>query len=149
MRKNFGPFRKSWRVSVDDYVVDKTLTLIGIAPLQGRRTRLDRSSQSDYYWHYYPQEEVDIMHAKDYLSATALSKKTAATLDALEKGEAEKLIILKNNTPKAVLLSIEAYEAIEEEMEDLRLTALALARLETFKSKEALSHEYMMDKFGR
>jgi len=89
------------------------------------------------------------MHAKDYLSATALSKKTAATLDALEKGEAEKLIILKNNTPKAVLLSIEAYEAIEEEMEDLRLTALALARLETFKSKEALSHEYMMDKFGR
>ena len=89
------------------------------------------------------------MRAKEYLSATALSKKTAATLDALEKGEAEKLIILKNNIPKAVLLSVEAYEAIEEEMEDLRLTALALARLETFKPKEALSHGYMMEKFGR
>jgi len=46
------------------------------------------------------------MRAKEYLSATALSKRTAATLDALEKGEAEKLIILKNNTPKAVLLSV-------------------------------------------
>ena len=89
------------------------------------------------------------MRAREYLSATALSKKTAATLDALEKGEVEKLIILKNNTPKAVLLSIEAYEAIEEEMEDLRLTALAVARLETFRPKEALSHEYMMEKFGR
>jgi len=34
-------------------------------------------------------------------------------------------------------------------MEDLRLTALALARLETFNPKEALSHEYMMEKFGK
>ena len=89
------------------------------------------------------------MRAEEYLSATALSKRTSATLDALEKGEAERLIILKNNTPKAVLLSVEAYEAIEEEMEDLRLTALALARLETFKPKEALSHKYMMEKFVR
>jgi antitoxin StbD len=52
------------------------------------------------------------MRAKDYFSATALSKKTSATLDALEKGEAEKLIILKNNAPKAVLSSMEAYEAM-------------------------------------
>ena len=36
------------------------------------------------------------MHTKNFLSATALSKKTAATLDLLEKGDAEKLIILKN-----------------------------------------------------
>jgi len=45
------------------------------------------------------------MRATDYLSATALSKKTSATLDALARGDTEKLIILKNNTPKAVLLS--------------------------------------------
>jgi antitoxin StbD len=89
------------------------------------------------------------MRIKEYLSATALSRKTAATLDALEKGEAEKLIILKNNTPKAILMSVEAYEAIEEEIEDLRLTALALARLESFKPETALPHEYMMEKFSR
>jgi len=89
------------------------------------------------------------MRATDYLSATALSKKTSATLDALEKGEAEKLIILKNNTPKAILLSIETYEAMQEEMEDLRLTALALARLESFEEKKALSHEYIQEKFGK
>ena len=89
------------------------------------------------------------MSTTDYLSVTALSKKTSATLDALEKGETEKLIILKNNAPKAMLLSIESYEAMQEEMEDLRLTALALARLESFEEKKALSNEYIQEKFGR
>ncbi len=89
------------------------------------------------------------MQAKDFLSATTLSKKTAATLESLEKGESEKLIILKNNAPKAVLLSIECYEALEEEMEDLRLTALALARLQTFDAKDTISHNDMMEKFGK
>ncbi len=89
------------------------------------------------------------MRTTDYLSATALSKKTSATLDALDRGEAEKLIILKNNAPKAVLLSMESYEAMQEEMEDLRLTALAIARLESFEEKKALSHEYIQEKFGK
>ncbi len=89
------------------------------------------------------------MHTTDFLSATALSKKTSATLDALEKGEAEKLIIMKNNAPKAILLSIERYEAMEEEIEDLRLTALALARLETLDEKKILSHQYIREKFGK
>jgi antitoxin StbD len=89
------------------------------------------------------------MRGTDYLSATALSKKTSATLDALENGEAERLIILKNNAPKAILLSIESYEAMQEEMEDLRLTALALARLESFEEKKALSNEYIQEKFGK
>ena len=87
------------------------------------------------------------MPATDYLSATALAKKTAAALDSLEQGEKDKLIILKNNTPKAVLLSFEAYEALEEELEDLRLGALALARSQTFVPETALSHEDMLKKF--
>lgn len=89
------------------------------------------------------------MRAADYLSATALSKKTSATLEALEKGDAERLIILKNNAPKAILLSMETYEAMLEEIEDLRLTALALARLDSFDTEKALSHAYMVEKFGR
>jgi antitoxin StbD len=89
------------------------------------------------------------MQKKEYLSATTLSKKTAATLESLEKGDSEKLIILKNNTPKAVLLSMEYYEALEEEMEDLRLTALALARLQTFNTEDVISHIDMMEKFGK
>ena len=89
------------------------------------------------------------MRAADYLSATALSKKTSATLEALEKGETERLIILKNNAPKAILLSMESYEAMLEEIEDLRLTALALARVDSFDRKKALSHDYIRQKFDR
>ena len=89
-----------------------------------------------------------MMRTTDFLSATDLSKKTSATIEALAKGEAEKLIILKNNTPKAVLISMESYEAMQEEMEDLRLTALALARLESFNETRAISHDAIKEKFG-
>ena len=89
------------------------------------------------------------MLTNNYISATALSKKAANTLDSLEKGDIEKLIVLKNNTPKAILLSIDAYEAMEEELEDLRLTALALARFQSFEPEKALSHQEMMERFGR
>ena len=89
-----------------------------------------------------------IMRIDNYLSATTLSKKTAATLDSLEKSDSGEIIILKNNTPKAILLSIDAYTAMQEEIEDLRLAALGLARLSTFATKEAVSHQDMMKKFG-
>ena len=87
------------------------------------------------------------MFSEDYLSATDLSKKTAATLDALEKGLADKLIILRNNAPKAVLLSMVAYEELMEEIEDLRLGALALARAKTLTEKKVLSHKQVFGKF--
>lgn len=88
------------------------------------------------------------MYAKDCLSATMLSKKTSATLEAIDKGETDKFFILKNNRLKAVLMSIDAYEAMEEEMEDLRLATLALARLESFKPGKAHTHTEMMKKFN-
>ncbi len=86
------------------------------------------------------------MHTKKYLSSTQLAKQTAATLNALESGETDKLIILKNNSPKAILMSFEAFEAMEEEIEDLRLTALALARIQTFEPEKSISHQDMMAK---
>lgn len=89
------------------------------------------------------------MSAHAYLSATALSKKTAATLDALHEGEQERLIILRNNAPAAVLLSFAAYEAMAEELENLRLANLALRRWQSFRPEEAISHEAMMRKYGQ
>ena len=89
------------------------------------------------------------MYSQDYLSATDLSKKTAATIDALENGLADKLIIMRNNAPKAILMSMGAYEELMEEMEDLRLGALALARARTFSENKALSHEKVFGKFSK
>ncbi len=89
------------------------------------------------------------MQIKNYLSSTQLSKKTAATLNSLETGEIDKLIILKNNSPKAILMSFESYEAMEEEIEDLRLTALAVSRIQNFNPEETISHKEMMDKYAK
>ncbi len=89
------------------------------------------------------------MNKNEYLSATTLSKKTSSTLDSLENGDTERYIILKNNAPKAVMLSIEAFEAMEEEIEDLRLTSLALSRLQSFDKEKTISHETMMNKFAK
>lgn len=88
------------------------------------------------------------MHIENYLSATELSKKTAATLESLEQSDSGEIIILKNNTPKAILLSIDAYSAMQEEIEDLRLAALGFARLSTFAANETISHQDMMKKFA-
>jgi antitoxin StbD len=87
------------------------------------------------------------MQIKNYLSSTQLSKNTAATLKSIENGETDKLIILKNNSPKAILMSFESYEAMEEEIEDLHLTALALSRIQNFNPEETISHKEMMDKY--
>jgi antitoxin StbD len=84
------------------------------------------------------------MPIKNYLSSTQLSKNTAAALNSFETGEIDKLIILKNNAPKAVLMSMDAYASMEEEIEDLRLTALALSRIQNFDIEQTLSHEEMM-----
>ncbi len=89
------------------------------------------------------------MRQDEYISATTLSKKTSATLDAFDRGAIDKMIVLKNNAPKAVLLSMEAFQAMQEELEDLRLASLALLRQETFDPKKALSHEWVMEKFAR
>ena len=110
---------------------------------------LDIKLLSDYCAYNHSTFEDNIMHRNNFLSATALSKNTAATLATLESGEVEKLIILKNNSPKAVLVSIDAYEMMEEEMEDLRLAALSLARLHTFKQETALAHKDIMEKFSK
>jgi antitoxin StbD len=96
----------------------------------------------------YNDKKGIIMQIKNYLSSTNLAKNTAATLSLLETGETDKFIILKNNVPKAILMSVESYEAMEEEIEDLRLTALALSRIQKFDPGEIISHEEMMKKYA-
>jgi antitoxin StbD len=89
------------------------------------------------------------MQIPHYLSSTNLAKNTATTLSSIETGDTDKIIILKNNAPKAILMSIDAYEAMEEEIEDLRLTALALSRIQNFNPVESISHKDMLKKYTK
>ena len=113
------------------------------------QTDIDECNNECYYHDNYNNKKGVIVQIKNYLSSTQLSKNTAATLNSIETGETDKLIILKNNSPKAILMSVESYEAMEEEIEDLRLTALALVRIQNFNPLETISHDEMMDNYTK
>ena len=46
-------------------------------------------------------------------------------------------------------MSFDVYEAMEEEIEDLRLTSLALSRIQNFDPGETISHREMMNKYTK
>ena len=46
------------------------------------------------------------------------------------------------------MLTAECYEAFLDELEDLRIAAMALERLSSFDPAKAISHEDMLARFG-
>ena len=54
---------------------------------------------------------------------------------------------MKNNSPAAVLLNIQSYEALLDELEDLRIEIVAHKRLQDFDKTKSISHDDMVKKF--
>jgi len=86
--------------------------------------------------------------ANEMLSATDLSKKTSSILSELSEHNHDKFVIVRNNQPNAVLLSLAAYEALLEDIDDLQLSRTASERLESFDPATAIAHEDMKRKYG-
>jgi len=86
--------------------------------------------------------------ANEMLSATDLSKKTSLILTELAEHRHEKFVIVRNNQPNAVLLSLTAYESLLEDIEDLQLSKTVSERLESFDPATAIAHEDMKRKYG-
>jgi antitoxin StbD len=84
----------------------------------------------------------------DALSITDMVKSAKNIINNLTTGEHDHYVILKNNSPAAVLLNIQAYEALLDELEDLRIEAVARKRLQDFDKSSAISHEDMMKEFN-
>ncbi|MGH8428004.1 MAG: type II toxin-antitoxin system Phd/YefM family antitoxin [Gammaproteobacteria bacterium] len=89
-----------------------------------------------------------IERAEQVVNSTDLSRKTKDLLDALSRGGKSKMVVMRDNKPAAVLLSIEEYEAQLDELEDLRIEAIAAARLAEFNPAKAVSHDEIMAEFG-
>jgi antitoxin StbD len=86
--------------------------------------------------------------AEQAVSVTQVSRGAKGIFERLRKGQAERLVVMKNNAPAAVMLSVKAFEALMEEVEDLRLEAVARRRLRTLDRSKTLSHREMMRRFG-
>lgn len=87
-------------------------------------------------------------NASQAVSITRVSRSAKEILEKLVRGDQDRFVILKNNAPAAVLLSVPAFEALMDELDDLRVEAVARGRRRTLRRGRRLTHKEMMRRFG-
>lgn len=88
-----------------------------------------------------------IERSDEAISITDMIRSTKEIINQLTSGKQDHYVILKNNSPAAVLLNIQSYEALLDELEDLRVETVARKRLQNFDKTKSISHEDMLKKF--
>ena len=85
-----------------------------------------------------------VQHA---VSAVAMAGSFSVHLEAVTSGAVSHLVIIDDDEPAVVLLSVDAYQALQDELEDLRSERLAIERLPGIDSDATLSLEEMNARF--
>jgi len=85
--------------------------------------------------------------AEQAVSATAMVRGFSARLKDVTSGDISHLVIFKDNEPAAVLVGIETYQALQDELEDLRSELLAIERLPSLDNDVTVSLEDMEARF--
>lgn len=57
-------------------------------------------------------------------------------------------VVMKNNTPECVLISPDEYVRLMDEVNDARLLALAVKRMENFNPNNTISEKQVMEELG-
>ena len=86
--------------------------------------------------------------ADQVVSITDLSRSAKELFSKLAAGVQDKYVVMKNNAPAGVVLAVGHYEAMLEELEDLRVEAVAVRRFQSFDRSKAISHEEMKKRFA-
>ncbi|RRV40872.1 type II toxin-antitoxin system Phd/YefM family antitoxin [Pseudomonas sp. o96-267] len=86
--------------------------------------------------------------AEQAVSATAMVRGFSAKLKEVTSGEVTHLVIFKDNEPAAVLVGVDAYQSLQDELEDLRAERLAIERLSTLDEQNTVSLEDMEARFN-
>ncbi len=85
--------------------------------------------------------------AEQAVSATAMVRGFSAKLKEVTSGITTHLVIFKDNEPAAVLVGVDAYQALQDELEDLRAERMAIERLSTLNEMNTVSLEDMEANF--
>jgi antitoxin StbD len=85
--------------------------------------------------------------AEQAVSATAMVRGFSARLKDVTSGDISHLVIFKDNEPAAVLVGIDAYQSLQDELEDLRSELLAIERLPSLDTDVTVSLEEMEARF--
>lgn len=86
--------------------------------------------------------------ADQAISSTDLQKSTRVLLDRIEKQEQDRYVVMRDNRPTAVILPTSTYESLIDELEDLRIEAVARERLSSIGQVKLISHAEMLARFG-
>jgi len=90
-----------------------------------------------------------MQRAVEALSVTRVSREARAIFEKLRDGQRDFFVVLKNNSPAAVMLSVRAFEALLDEMDDLRMESVVRRRLRSLGRVKTISHHAMMRRFAR
>lgn len=82
------------------------------------------------------------------ISSTDLQKNTRQILDRIISGEQDRYVVMRDNKPAAVLLPTEMYEALMDQLADMRIEAIARERIATFDPEKALTMEQLKKNLG-
>ena len=88
------------------------------------------------------------IHSEEIISVTDVQRKAKDIFNKLASGTQSKFVVIRNNEMAAVVLPVDRYEAMLDELEDLRIDAIARERLATFDTSQAMSHDDMLAAFG-
>ena len=86
--------------------------------------------------------------ADQAISSTDLQKNTKVLLDRMADGSQDRYVVIRDNRPMAVLLPTDRYEALMEELEDMRVDAIARERVASLKIEDTISHAEMAKRLG-
>ncbi|WP_152623732.1 type II toxin-antitoxin system prevent-host-death family antitoxin [Pseudomonas sp. PI1] len=87
-------------------------------------------------------------HTARAVSFTQLKRTLDARLREVAARKHEKLVVVRGRIPMAVILDVESYQALLDELYDLRLENLAHDRLAGFEPGRAIRHEDLVESFS-
>ncbi|WP_445571412.1 type II toxin-antitoxin system Phd/YefM family antitoxin [Pseudomonas sp. E102] len=87
--------------------------------------------------------------ADQAISVTAMVRGFSAKLKEVSSRATERLVIFKDNEPAAVIINVDAYQEMLDELQNLRVEATARERLINFDRAKAVSHEDMRARYAK
>lgn len=82
------------------------------------------------------------------VSITDMARSAKKYFDRLITGEQDRYVVMRNNAPAAVMLAVEDYENLMNELEDLKIELIAAQRLAAMnKNTKLVSHEDMLARY--
>lgn len=89
-----------------------------------------------------------IERSDQLVSLTDLTRRGSGIFEKVAKAESDRLVVLRKAEPIAVVLNIASFEAMLNEMEELRTEVIALQRMSSCSLADTISHNDLQHRLG-